>query len=181
MAKKNLWTSPKGLAQYPWLNTADKHYDSNGKYKCNIRIPVAEAKDLMNQIKEAAKDHFGAKATDARMPFKIDEETGEAVFTASSKFPPKWVDSTGKLIPEGQEPEVYGGSKLKLAGGMYCYENGPNKGLSLQLSGVQVIELAPAKQMLFEAEENGFVAANDNAANDNREPSGDGDEVQYNF
>jgi hypothetical protein len=173
MAKKNLFTTPKGVAQYPWLNIADTQYDAAGKYKSNLRVKAAEAQELMAQIKDAAKEEFGDKAKTARMPFKTDEETGEVVFTSSSKFQPKFVDSTGKLIPEGKEPQIFGGSQLKLAGSFYCYSNGPNHGVTLQLAGVQIIELAPAKTIQFEAEEGGFVAANDN------EP--DSGEVQYNF
>jgi hypothetical protein len=37
MAKKNLFTTPKGVAQYPWLNIADTQYDAAGKYKSNLR------------------------------------------------------------------------------------------------------------------------------------------------
>ena len=177
MAKKNLFTTPKGVAQYPWLNTADTQYDANGKYKCNLRVGVADAKDLMAQLKAAASEEFGSKANTARMPFKVDQETGEVVFSASSKYQPRFVDTTGQLIEEGQAPQIYGGSTLKLAGSLYCYNSGgAGIGISLQLSGVQIIDLAPPKSIQFEAEEGGFVAANDNGGSDDS----DG-EVQYNF
>tara|TARA_B100000073_G_scaffold320002_1_gene299359 strand:+ start:97 stop:633 length:537 start_codon:yes stop_codon:yes gene_type:complete len=178
MAKKNMFTTPKGVAQYPWLNVADTHYDSNGKYKCNLRVKVADAQDLMKQIKEAAKAEFGDKAATARMPFKADEEKGEIIFSAGSKYQPRFVDSAGQLIDEKAAPQIYGGSVLKMAGSLYCYNNGSNTGVSLQLSGVQIIELVAAKNNMFDAvEEGGFVASNDN-----RVHTGDGDaEVQYNF
>ena len=177
MAKKNLFTTPRGVAQYPWLNTADTQYDAAGKYKCNLRVAVADAKELMEQLKAAATEEFGSKAKTARMPFKVDQETGEVVFSASSKYQPRFVDTTGQLIEEGQAPQIYGGSTLKLAGSLYCYNSGgAGIVISLQLSGVQVIDLAPPKSVQFEAEEGGFVAANDNGG----EKPDDG-EVQYNF
>ena len=89
----------------------------------------------------------------------------------------RFVDTTGQLIEEGQAPQIYGGSTLKLAGSLYCYNSGgAGIGISLQLSGVQIIDLAPPKSIQFEAEEGGFVAANDNGGSDDS----DG-EVQYNF
>lgn len=175
MAKKNLFTTPKGVAQYPWLNTADFAYDSNGQFKCNLRMQVADAKELMDQIKAVANDEFGNKATNARMPFKIDEETGEVIFTTKSRFQPKFADSTGALIVEGKYPQIYGGSVLKLAGNLYPYNAAGGVGISMQLAGVQVVSLAPPKSIQFGAEEGGFVAANDN------EPEGEEDEASYNF
>ena len=78
---------------------------------------------------------FGSEASKARMPYKQDAETGEIVFTCKSKFKPKLVDSTGALISGPNEPAIYGGSTLKLAGTMYPYNAGGGIGISLQLAG----------------------------------------------
>ena len=82
-----------------------------------------------------------------------------------SKFQPKFVDSTGQLISTNNVPQIYGGSTLKLAGTIYPYTAGGRIGVSLQLAGVQIIELSEGSGVgvAFEAEEGGFVAANDNA------------------
>ena len=168
-AKTVAFTSAKGTAQYPWLNKADFQYNTEGQFKVNLRVANDDAKQLMDDIKATAEEAFGSKAAQARMPYKQDPETGEIVFTAKSKFKPKLVDSTGALIGGANEPAIYGGSTLKVAGTMYPYNAGGGIGISLQLAGVQIIELSDgtgAASVSFEAEEGGFVAANDNDMGD---------------
>lgn len=179
--KKMTFRTSKGVAMYPWLNKADFQFDSNGQFKVNLRMPADEAKELMDQVKVAANDAFGTKAKSARMPWKTDSETGETVLVTKSKYKPKFVDSSGQVISENNVPPIYGGSTLKLAGTIYPYTAGGNNGVSLQLAGVQIIELAEGSggNFAFENEGDGFVAANDNAANDNEEPEGEA--ASYNF
>ena len=165
-SKKLAFKTTKGVAQYPWLNKADYQFDSNGQFKVNLRVSKDEAKELMDQARAAANDAFGAKAANAQMPFKTDEDTGDIVIVTKSKFQPKFVDSTGQLISANNVPQIYGGSTLKLAGTIYPYTAGGRIGVSLQLAGVQIIELSEGSGVgvAFDAEEGGFVAANDNAA-----------------
>ncbi len=162
------FTTPKGTAMYPWLNKADYQYHSEGQYKVQLRVANDDAKPLMADIEATAKEAFGeADGKSARMPWKKDAEAGEVIFSCKSKFKPKMVDSTGALIQAPGEPAIYGGSTLKLAGTMYPYNAGGGKGISLQLAGVQIIDLSDgsgAATVSFEAEEGGFVAANDNEA-----------------
>jgi hypothetical protein len=162
--KKLLFTTPKGTAMYPWLNKADYQFDSNGQFKVNLKLPKEQAKQMMDDCLAAANDAFGAKAKQAKMPWKNDDDTGDVIFVTKSKFKPKFVDSTGQLIGENNVPPIYGGSTLKLAGTMYPYTAGGNVGVSLQLAGVQIIELSEGSNdsVPFGAEEGGFVAANDN-------------------
>jgi hypothetical protein len=166
--KKLTFSTTKGIAMYPWLNKADYQFDSNGQYKVNLRVSKKDAKSLMDDAKQAANDAFGAKAANAKMPFKTDEETGDVIIVTKSKFKPKFMDSTGSLISENNVPPIYGGSTLKLAGTMYPYTAGGNVGVSLQLAGVQIIELSEGSDngIQFAAEDGGFVAANDNAPDD---------------
>lgn len=173
--KQTTFNTTKGTAMYPWLNRPDFQFDSAGQYKVNLRVPKAEAQALVDAVKAVANDNFGDK--NAKLPFKdSDDGTGDVIVVTKSKFQPKFVDSTGQIISENNVPMIYGGSTVKLAGTMYPYSTGGNQGISLQLSGVQIIDLAdrPTAAVNFEAEEGGFVAANDNA------PSGDGDQ-SYNF
>lgn len=174
--KKLTFNTSKGIAMYPWLNKADYQFDSNGQYKVNLRVSNDDAKPLMDAVRQAAKDAFGAKAANARLPFKTDEDTGDTIIVTKSKYKPKFVDSSGQIISENNVPAIYGGSTLKLAGTMYPYTAGGNSGVSLQLAGVQIIELSEgnAGNFNFASEEGGFVAANDN------EPQ-DAEEGDYNF
>ena len=177
--KKMTFSTHKGVAMYPWLNKADFQFDSNGQFKVNLRVPKDQAKELLDAINTAAQDEFGtAKAKTARVPYKTDEDTGELILVTKSKFKPKFMDSTGQLISENNVPPIYGGSVLKLAGTIYPYTAGGNNGVSLQLAGVQIIELSEGSQssFSFEKEEGGFVAANDNSP----EASDEGGQA-YNF
>ena len=140
--KKMTFKTTKGTAMYPWLNKADFQFDSNGQFKVNLRVSKEDAKELMDQARDAAKDAFGAKAANAQMPFKTDEDTGQIIIVTKSKFQPKFVDSTGQLISANNVPQIYGGSTLKLAGTIYPYTAGGRTGVSLQLAGVQIIELS---------------------------------------
>lgn len=164
--KKLTFKTSKGVAMYPWLNKADYQFDSAGQFKVNLRVSKADAKALQDAAKQAANDAFGDKAKNARLPFKTDEETGDIIIVTKSKFKPKFMDSTGALISENNVPPIYGGSTLKLAGTIYPYSAGGNVGVSLQLAGVQIIELSAGSDggISFEAEDDGFVSAsNDNA------------------
>lgn len=164
MSKTKTFKTPEGVAMYPWLNKADFQFDSQGQFKVNLRVTKEEAKPLIEAVKEAANDAFGNKAKNAKLPFKNDEETGDVIIVTKSKFKPKFVDSAGVLISENQVPSIYGGSTLKLAGTMYPYTAGGNQGVSLQLAGVQIIELSQGSNTAFsfDAVDGGFVAANDN-------------------
>ena len=168
--KKMNFSTGTGIAQYPWLTKPDFAFDSNGQYKVNLKVPANDAKSLMDEIKGIAKAEFGDKAGSARMPWKTDAETGEVVIITKSKFKPKIVDSAGHMIRDDQTPPIYGGSTLKLAGTIYPYKQAGNVGVSLQLAGVQIIELVSEAQgggsVNFAPVDGGFVAANDNPAAD---------------
>ena len=178
--KKLTFSTTKGIAMYPWLNKADFQFDSNGQYKVNLKIAKSDAKELIDQIREAAANEFGTKeAQNARMPFKVEDDTDQIIFVTKSKFKPKFMDSQGQLISENNVPQIFGGSTLKLAGTIYPYVAGGNKGVSLQLAGVQIVELSQGEtsSVSFAVEEGGFVADNDNVAAPSEEEGGQA----YNF
>lgn len=183
--KKMNFSTGTGIAQYPWLSKPDYAFDSNGQFKVNLKVPAKEAKELMDEIKGIAKNEFGDKASSARMPFKTDPETGEVILITKSKFKPKIVDSAGHIISDHATPAIFGGSKLKLAGTIYPYKQGGSVGVSLQLAGVQIIELVSTSSnssVSFAPVEGGYVADNDNdgLANDNNEAE-EASEGSYNF
>jgi len=172
--KKTAFKTAKGTAMYPYLNAPDTQFDTAGQYKVNLRMSKDDAQPLIDACKKAANDAFGEKAKTAKLPFKTDKETGDLIVVAKSKFQPKFVDSTGATILASHAPQIYGGSTLKAAGNLFVYSAGGNHGISLQLGAVQLIELSDSpsgQDISFEAEEGGFVAANQNEAT---EASGDG-------
>jgi len=162
MATNLNFTSPKGTAQYAWLNTPDTAFGQNS-YKVSLRVPADEAKEFIDLCKKVANENLGAKAKDCKMPYEVDKETGEVVLKLKSKFKPKFADTTGRLT--NHEPRVGGGSVLKIKGNFYPYDSA-NTGISLQMKSVQVIELVEFGGEAFDAEEGSFTAAND-GGNDN--------------
>ena len=175
--KKMLFTTPKGTAMYPWLTRPDTQFHPDGQYKVNVRMSKEDAQQMLDDIREAANDAFGDKAKNANMPWKTDTDTGEIVLITKSKFAPRLVDSSGQVIPDAKAPQVNSGSTIKAAGTMYPYNAGGKIGISLQLAGVQIIELAKRGDgdMGFGNEGDGFISANDNSSD-----GGNGD-ASYNF
>lgn len=151
----------KGRAVYPWLNQPDTKFHTDGVYKCGLRVPADQAKEIMEAAALLAKANLGSKVSNARMPWEQDEETGEIVFKTKSKYQPKFHDSKGNIIPDGSLPRMFGGSILKLKGTMTPYDTGANWGVTMNLTAVQVIE--PVSQIDdsdgFDAVEDGFVVS----------------------
>lgn len=161
------FTTKKGSAVYPWLNQKDTAFDPEGHYKTSLRMNVKDAQPLIDELKSIAKTEFGKDASQARLPFKTDPETQEVIVLAKSRYQPKIVDGKGQIIPNDKAPLIRGGSTLKLAGSIFPYNKGANKGISLQLAGVQVIELSEGAGAIgmFDVEEGGWTSAeNDNNA-----------------
>jgi len=177
MSTKITFVTPKGVAAYPYISKADYQYNVEGVFKTKLRVAEADAAELMQTIEAVANDNFGSKAKAAKLPWKKDPETGMVEFAVKSKFRPKVVDSGGKPIPETAIPAIYGGSTLKIAGVVFPYNAGGNIGVSLQMGGVQIVELAEASGGNFDfgVEEGGFT--HDEAANDNEASNGEA----YNF
>ena len=176
-AKKVSFTSARGTAVYPYLQPGrpDTPFDANGgHYKVQVKVSADDAKPLMDMAREAAQEEFGKKASSASMPWKADETDGGILFTIKSRYQPRYCDASGKLIAEAQVPAIYGGSTLKCAGKIFPYEVGGRTGVSLQLSAIQIIDLAETTAgVSFDAEEGAFLA--DEAA------AAGGDAQAYNF
>ena len=43
MAQANTFTTPKGIAQYPWLSKPDTKFSEEGEYKVNVILGKEEA------------------------------------------------------------------------------------------------------------------------------------------
>lgn len=161
MAKKS-YTSPKGTAAYPWLNKADTKFSAEGVYKTGLTVKGKDATEFQEAIKAAFIDEFGqSKLAKAHMPWK-EEEDGSITFNFKSKMKPRLFDSKGQAITN--DPAVSGGSVIKVSCGFGPYNKGANMGVALYLNAVQVIELVEYSSSPFGEEEGGYVASNDNGA-----------------
>lgn len=133
---KVAFVTPKGQAQFAHLKKPDDKFGGNPKYQTSLIID--DAKELVKKCKELAAEEFGAKSGKARMPFHVDEETGQTVVKAWSYYAPFFVDSQGETILDEKVPELWNGSELRLKGEITSYDN-PSNGIRLQLLGVQII------------------------------------------
>ena len=182
--QKTIFITHKGIAQYPWLNKPDTQFDPDGVYKCNLIVPTDQTKEIKAAVNKVAVDEFGKdKAKNARMPFKIDEETGHTIIVTKSKFAPKFCDATGNIIT-GDVPKLWGGSTLKLAGYVSPYSTAGNIGVTLHLTKVQIINPVGGDAddgITFGEEKDGFIAEQDEivlAAEDASDPA---NSPKYNF
>ena len=145
------FTTPKGIAQYPWLSKPDTKFSEEGVYKVDLIIPKAEAIPLLKQINEVFAENVDkqtkkAKGQDiqkAKPPYseELDEAgqpTGNVVLRFKSKYKPSVFDAKG--IPM-VDSSIWGGSELKVSGSIAPYFTSMiGAGVSLRLSGVQVIQ-----------------------------------------
>lgn len=167
------FTTPKGVAYYPYISAPDTKFDEQGHYKVNLCIPKEEAEPIIEQIKselvagiKALKEAKpNAKIKQAPFPFEDEldddeEPTGNVIIKFKSKaaYKPAVFDSKGTPMLNSN---IYAGSVLKVNGSIAFY-NSPavGAGVTLRLRAVQVIEYVEgssgAGKFGFE-EETGFT------------------------
>ena len=175
-SKKTRFMTGRATLAYAYLTTPDTAFDPNGVFKTDFKLGADDAKALVDAMKAVAKEAFGDEAPKVALPYKVDKETGEMTFKTKSKYQCRFVDATGKNVEASAMPPVYGGSEARIAGNIHPYNKSGNKGLTLQLTAVQVISLAERQGGSgFDAvEDGGFTASNDN------EPSAENG-ASYNF
>jgi hypothetical protein len=143
MAKLNL-TTPIGTARYPKITSPDTEGQyADGKYKTDLVLSDGDLKDVTKTIKEFAKAEF-PDVKDPKLPIIVqkDKESGEV--TTSIRFKsarkPLILDAKKNRVPDGVT--IGGGSRLRLGGTLASYNAGGNKGITIYLNAVQVVELA---------------------------------------
>jgi hypothetical protein len=150
MPKKIEFKTPKGIAKYPHITERDTgHQYSSGKYDTQIILSKEDAAPLIKQFKDILSSEM-PKLKDPKMPFKVDDD-GNVIFKAKSEYQPAIIDARGKKmekVPSGLR--IRGGSVIRIAGAVNVYD----KGLSLWLNQVQIIELAE-DNVAFEADDEG--------------------------
>lgn len=164
MAQKVKFVSPKGRAKYPWLNKPDTQFSPEGVFKTSLILE--DSKAFIKQLQDIAKEEFGPKAK-TKLPFDTDEETGETFIKVKSKYQPKFYDSTGQILTGSQVPNLWGGSVMKVGGFITTYQVSGQKGISLQLTKVQIIEpVTSGDDSGFDSVEGGFVATEEDSFDD---------------
>ena len=169
-------TTPKGTAQFPWLNKADTKFSELGDYKVNLVVPKDEAAAFVKKVTDARKEAAQAEKAKklAPLPFEneLDDqgnETGNVVIKCKvankrSKRTGEVWDRKPALFDSKLTPisaTVGGGSQLRLSCELYFWKSANlGMGVMIQPLAVQVIKLVElggvsADDFGFE-EEDGF-------------------------
>lgn len=143
MAKKTFYTSPVGVALYPWINKPDTKYNPEGLFKVKLAVGGDEANTLKAQIdgfvdeayeeyakgdeKRPAWTPKDRKAWGKQYPYEeeTDEEgapTGRILFTFKQNATIHLKDGTTKDVTIGirdsedkaLDVAIFGGSKLRV-------------------------------------------------------------------
>lgn len=158
--KNPRYTTPAGIAQYPYLTKPDTKFNPDGEYKISVEIPGAAAQDIVTFLDEqfaasvakAKKENPGKKIKEGDVPYSVNDDTGKVTirFKLKAKVTPKQgdpfeqrpalFDAKGK--PIGPDAKIGGGSKVKVAYELVPYYTAiAGAGVSLRLKAVQVIDL----------------------------------------
>lgn len=157
--------TPKGtLVGFVNILKADFKYDEAGKFKFKLAIPKGKACEALCQEIEEARDEAaekfkkdpknkGKRLKTADLPFYEDEDTGDIVFSFSSKA--SYVDqktqqvkqrvlpifgAKGRIKPE-ECPNFGAGSEIKVAYQLNAFANAAiGAGVSLRIDSVLLIK-----------------------------------------
>lgn len=180
MSTTNLKVSAIGEAEYPHLQRPDTKFISEGEYKCNLKVKLEDATEMIADIENALNEWHderckqkNKKSLRKNLPFTVED--GYAIF----KFKVKATGTNTKtnetfnrritIIDSNKKPlnedtRIWGGSTLKIAYGMRTWATDAlGVGIQLQPKAVQVINLVTSELNknssltdLFE-ETNGFA------------------------
>lgn len=182
--KVTRYTSPKGIAQYPWVIDADTKFDKDGQYHLQLDVNKDDARDMivnlskiLNESLEEFQKEKGKKLN--AVPFFEETDDGKVQFKFKQKKIISRKDGTrleikipifdAKGTPCSRDIKLGTGSTVKVSYSVMPYFNPTVKGvgLSLRLVAVQVINLVEygsggsAESYGFDSEEDGYTATSD--------------------
>jgi len=160
MEKSKSFTSPFGIALYPWLSKADVRYKPEGEFKVDLEISTTDAQGMITQInsfmdkavKEAEEklNKKGIKKS-SHVPYKTEQ--GKTVFKFKMKASGK-NQKTGDSFkqrpalfdnecnPINPDTTIWGGSVVRINYIPHTYYTPAlGAGVTLRLKAVQVKDL----------------------------------------
>jgi hypothetical protein len=172
MANKT-FTTPVGVANYPYISKPDTQFDAEGVYKVTLAVPEDEAKpvielinaELLAGVKALKESKPKTKFKSAPLPYakELDDdgnETGNVLIKFKSKaaYKPSVFDAKNNPMINHN---IWGGSEIKVNGAIAFYSSPSiGQGVTLRLRAVQVIQYVEgsdgAGKFNFE-EEDGYV------------------------
>ena len=163
-ARYEVFTTPVGLLEFPWITRADTRYDNDGVYQTKIVLPFedARAQELIATLSKVRDDFIATLDTVKQQTYRradvYEEETNEeGVATGNIKIKAKlkavvkpregdpFIQAPTVVYTDDEDAgkPVYAGTLAKLKGQIVPYTNAANKvaGVTLRLRSVQVHEL----------------------------------------
>jgi len=176
LANRETFKTPVVTFVYPKITKPDTYGPkADGRFKTQFQYRTAdgsydkERSDKQREWLKAKAEQLGAKGK-PKMPWNVDEETGEVTFRAGSKYRPLVVDTKNNKVPE--DLPIGGGSQGRLGLGLNFYDGR----LSLYLNEVQLTKFVEYKrkdrESSFEAVEDGFVVETTTEASDDEGEKG---------
>ena len=170
----NVFTTPKGIAQYPWLSKPDTKFNEEGEYKVNLILSKKEAAPVIEQINAAFAENYkvqekehGKDIKTANPPYmdELDDDnkpTGNVIIKFKSKaiYAPAIFDAKGNVM---KDSNIWGGSEIRVNGSIApYYVKLIGAGVALRLRAVQVIQYVEggtgsADRFGFEEVDGGFT------------------------
>ncbi len=155
--EKKIHTTPVGVANYPYIFTADTQFEKAGVFSVKLILSDNDAKPFVKVYEETLKARQEKENTDKRSAhnqYKVLKDGGiEFKFKLKQKVTmrdgtdfeqrPKILNAD-KTVAE--EQPVYSGSKMKIAFQAVSWHNNlQGVGVSLRLKAVQLIEVVSEK------------------------------------
>jgi hypothetical protein len=158
--KNPRYTTPAGVAQYPYLNKPDTKFNPEGEYKVNLELNADDAAEICTFLDEqlaaavakAKKENPGKKIKEGTAGYDVNEDTGKVTlkFKLKAKVNTKSGDSFDQKVvlfdakgkPITSAPNIGGGSKVKVSYEVVPYYTAiAGAGVSLRVKAVQILEL----------------------------------------
>ncbi len=177
MAAKQMH-SPKGIAQFPWLNKADDKF-GEATYKVTLKVPVEQAQPLVDKLEDMLSDYINSEkektgkkpklSSDPSWEYGEDEDEGFVFLRFKQNQWGKdrewenkirFYDAAGKPLTGKAIPRIFGGSELKVAFAPTPWNHSNKAHIKLRIAAVQIIKLSEGQPVDdgFGAEEGGYVA-----------------------
>tara|TARA_R100000781_G_C4080870_1_gene127671 strand:+ start:2035 stop:2796 length:762 start_codon:yes stop_codon:yes gene_type:complete len=147
------FTTPKGVAHFPYISQPDTKFDEAGVYKVNLCLPKEEAEPVIKLINaeivggiKGLMEKSKKEVKQAPVPYhdEVDEDTGQPTgnviikFKSKAAWKPAVFDSKGNMMTSHN---IYGGSVIKVNGSIAFYSSPSiGAGATLRLRAVQIIE-----------------------------------------
>lgn len=153
-------TTPKGIAQYPWLNEPDTKFNPDGDYKTNLILEdTPEVRDMIAKLEQIREDFIAEWQSDPRnkgkkfMEADLFDENDDGTLTIKMKAKARittregqTVDTKIPLFDAKNKPifdKIGGGSTIRVNFQPIPYYMASTKmmGISYRIKAVQVIDL----------------------------------------